>query len=886
MKRAFRLSFFQHDRPRDVHDEIGFHLEMRTREFIAAGMSPAAAREAAESAFGDVHQIEAECRDLRASRDRENDRRETVRSIGQDIRFAVRTLRKRPGFTIAAIVTLALGIGANTAIFSIINGVLLRPLPYEHGEQLLYLRQPLTLIDVPSAGFSNPEVNDYRAQATSLSGISDYHSMPFILLGKDEPRRVQTGVVSANFFDVLGVKPILGRTFRPGEDQLGATPVLVLSHGFWRTAFAGDSSVVGRTFEMNDRIHTVVGVLPPVPQYPAENDIYMPTSSCPFLGTPDAMANRQARGRTVIARMAPGVGIERARAELATIADRMHTAYPANYPASRGFSISATSLEEELTAGARSTLLILLGTAGFVLLIACANVANLMLAQITRREREMALRVALGAGRGRLVRQLVTESTMLSVVGAAFGVGLAFIGVDLLVAFAARFTPRAAEISIDAPVLLFTLAVAVVTGLFFGAMPALPLTNRVMEALKNGSGISAARRSQRVRGALIVSQVAVAFTLLIGAGLMIRSIVALQRVNPGFDAEHVLTATIDLNWSKYTAPEQWRSFFDRLGADLALEPGVVESAPTLSFPLDGNTQANFSLVIEGRPVAADDPPLQGDFNAVGHGYFHALDIPLVRGRIFAASDSPDGPEVAVISQKAARTFWPDADPIGRRISGNGGQNWSTIVGIVGDVRKYGLDQEPSAQIYRPYSQFPIRESTFLVRTTGEPGRMGRRLQELVRAIDPQQPVANIRTLRELRGDSLAPSRLTTTLLAIFAALALIITATGLAGVIAFTVSQQTREIGIRMALGAEQGGVLRMILRQGLSMVALGLALGVGGALALSRVMDGLLYGVEASDPLTFVTVALVLIAVAVVACLVPARRATNIDPLVALRSE
>jgi predicted permease len=886
LKRAFRLSFFQHDQPRDVRDEIGFHLEMRTKEFIAAGMTPAAARDAAEAAFGDVQQIEAECRDLRAMRDRERESRETMRSIGQDVKFAVRTLRKRPGFAIAAIVTLALGIGANTAIFSIINGVLLRPLPYERGEQLLYLRQPLTLADVANAGFSHPEVVDYRTQAKSLAGIADYHSMPFILLGRDEPRRVQTGVVSANFFDVLGVKPILGRTFRPGEDQAGATPVLVLSYEFWRTAFGADSTVVGQTFEMNDRIHTVIGVLPQVPQYPAENDIYMPTSSCPFFSPPAVQNNRRARALTVVARMAPGVGIDRARTELATIANRLHAEHPAEYPVTRGFSISATSLEEELTGGARSTLLILLGTAGFVLLIACANVANLMLAQVTRRERELALRVALGAARSRLVRQLITESTLLSLIGAALGVGLAFVGVDLLVAFAARFTPRAAEIAIDAPVLLFTLSVAVLTGVFFGAVPALPLTGRVMESLKSGAGISSHGRSQRVRGVLIVSQVAVAFTLLIGAGLMIRSIVALQRVNPGFDPEHVLTATVDLNWSRYTEATQWRTFFDRLETDLAAEPGVVQSAPALRFPLDGGSQFTINLAIDGRATNPDDPPIQGDFAAVGTGYFRTLDIPLVRGRTFGTFDAPEASAVAVISQKAARTFWPEVDPIGRRLSVDGGQTWITVVGVVGDVLQYGLDQAPTPLIYLPFMQRPVREATFLVRTTGDPAALGRRLQELVRAIDPQQPVANIRTLRELRGDSLAPSRLTTTLLGIFAALALIITATGLAGVIAYTVSQRTREIGIRMALGAAQNGVLGMILRQGLTLVALGLAIGVAGALALSRVMDGLLYGVGATDPITFVAVALVLLGVAIVACLVPARRATTIDPLVALRAE
>ena len=886
MKRLFRLSLIQHDPPRDVRDEIGFHLEMRVREFIEQGMTPEQARHAAEAAFGDVRAIEAACRELRVTRNRERNRREAVRSIGQDLRFAVRTLRKRPGFTLAAIVTLALGIGANTAIFSLISGVLLRPLPYQRGEELIYLRQPLALADITNAGFSTTEVNDYRQQVKSLAGIADYHSMPFILLGQDEPRRVQTGVVSANFFDVLGVKPALGRTFRVGEDVAGAAPVLVLSHDFWRREFGSDPSIIGRTFEMNDRIHTVIGVLPPVTQYPGENDIYMPTSSCPFRSSPHALTHRDFRGLSVIARLAPGVAIERARTELETVASRLHAEHPESYPEGRGFGINATSLEAELTSGARPTLFILLGTAGFVLLIACANVANLMLAQVTRREKEMALRTALGAGRGRLLRQLITESTLLALIGGAGGVLLARLGLDLLVAFAARFTPRAGEIAIDLPVLLFALAVSVLTGLVFGAVPALPVGARAMEALKSGAGISSSATSQRMRRVLIVSQVAVAFTLLIGAGLMIRSIIALQRVNPGFDPEHVLTATIDLNWSKYTTPAQYRGFFDRLTADLAKEPGVVESAAALSFPLDGSGDNPIALVVEGRPQAPGDPPLQGDIRIVGHGYFRTLGIPLVRGRLFTTADAPDAPAVVVIGQKAAGRFWPDSDPIGKRVSANGGRTWATVVGIVGDVRQYGLDQEPVEEFYVPFAQSPRRESTFLVRTTGEPAALGRRLQELVRAIDPGQPVANIRTLRDLRGESLASPRLTTMLLGIFAMLALIITATGLAGVVAFTVSQRTREIGIRMALGAERGAVMRMILRQGLGMVVAGLVIGIGSALALSRVMDGLLYGVQPGDPLTFAVVALVLIGVATAACVLPARRATAIDPLAALRSE
>jgi putative ABC transport system permease protein len=894
VKRVFRLSAIRSDPPRDVGDEIRFHLDMRTREFIEQGMSPADARRAAEDAFGDVHEVEEECTKLRLDRDRQRDRRETVRSIGQDIRFAARTLRKRPGFTLAAVVTLALGIGANTAIFSVINGVLLQPLPYAQGEDLVYLRQPIPPANVPSAGFSPLEVAAYREQTPSLAAIVEYHSMPFILLGTDEPRRVVTGVVSANFFDVVGLRPHLGRTFRPGEDAAGAEPVLVLSYRYWQSAFGGDSTIIGRTFEMNDRVHTVVGVLPPVPQFPNENDVYMPVSSCPFRMAEPTRTNWNARMLTAFARLAPGVRLDQARAELTTVASRLYAEQPAAYArpgggAPAGFTITATPLKEDLIGEARPTLLILLGTAGFVLLIACANVANLMLAQVTRREREMAVRTALGAGRGRLVRQMITESTLLAVIGGALGVVMARLGLGLLTAFAARFTPRAAEIALDGWVLLFALVVSVLTGIVFGTLPALPIGRNVVGSLKEGAGGSGSRASQRTRRVLVVAQVAVAFTLLIGAGLMLRSVIALQSVNPGFEPERVLTAFIDLNWSKYISGAQVRTFYDRLLDELGRDPGVVAVAASIAVPLDGRGPIPIQFDIEGRAQDPSQPPLQGDYRSVSTGYFAALGIPTVRGRTFTDQDNAETPRAVVISQAAAAKFWPNEDPIGQRIRGRNAQAnppWLTVVGVVGDVRQHGLDEAPTDEIYVAFAQSPARPATIALRTRGEPGAISRRLQDAVRAIDPEQPVVNIRTLTDLRGEALASPRLTMTLLALFAALALVITATGLAGVIAFMVSQRTREIGIRMALGAAQGSVLSMILRQGLSLVIIGLALGVAGAFALTRFMSDLLFGVAPTDPLTFVTVSVVLLGVAALACLVPARRATTIDPLLALRAD
>jgi predicted permease len=883
MKRRFRLGFAR-DVSRDVGSELRFHLEMRTREYIDAGMTPHAARLAALQAFGDFDLIEAECRRVASRRARERARRASMIDFIQDLRYAVRTLKKSPGFTLVAVVTLGLGIGANTAIFSMIRGVLLRPLPYREGERLVHLRQPASLVGVQNAGFSVKEYQDYQP-AKALSGIAEYHSMPFILLGRGEPRRVQTGVVSADFFDLMGVRPLMGRSFRPGEDALGAEPVLVLSYGFWKNELGGDPGIVGRTFEMNDRVHTVIGVLPPVPQYPAENDVYMPASACPFRANPATIQNRSARMLRVFGRLAPGATLASAEVELGTIAARLHREYPESYSPSQGYGISAALLQNELTERARPTLLLLLGTAGFVLLIACANVANLTLARLVRREREMALRTALGAGRFRLLRQLLTEGGLLAAVGGLLGLVFAASGLRLLIGFAARFTPRSAEIAIDGPVLLFTGAVALLTGLAFAVLPALPSRVNLVGALKDGGAATSGGGSHRIRAGLVVAQVAVAVMLLIGAGLLLRTILALSRVDPGFDAENVLTMTLDLNWSKYTSNQLIREFHDQLRARMQGQPGVMASASALSFPLNGNRPFGFEFRIEGRGPEGQKAVAQGDFRSVSPEYFRALGIPLISGRTFTSSDGPEAPEVAVINQSLARRYWGGADPIGSRVSGDSGKTWTTVVGVVGDVRQYGLDRQPADEMYVPFDQSPIREGVFVVRTTGDPLAVARQVSDAVHAMDPNQPLARIRTLEQFRGDALASPRLTAILLGIFAALALVITSAGLAGGIAFSVSQRTQEIGVRMALGADRTEVLAMVLRQGMGLVLVGLALGLVGAVALTRLMSGLLYGVRATDPATYAFMGIVLVLVAAAACLAPARRAATVDPMVALRS-
>jgi putative ABC transport system permease protein len=885
MKRLFRFPSIAPDRvARDVRSEIGFHLEMRAREFAESGLGPEAARAAALQAFGDVGDIEVQCRGLAVRRAREHARRATMNGLVHDLRFAFRTLKKSLGFTFVALVTLGLGIGANTAIFSMIRGVLLRPLPYAEGDRLVYLRQPAALAGVENSGFSAQELADYQGGARTLEGIAEYHSMPFILLGRGEPRRVQTGVVSANFFDLLGVRPVLGRAFRVGEDQPGAEPVLVLSYGFWRSHLGGDPGIVGRTFEMNDRIHTVVGVLPPVPQYPRENDVYLPISACPFRMAEAARQDRDARMLTLFGRLRSGVTLNGAQNELDAIAGRLHTQYPEHYRASQGYETKAVSLQEELTRRARPTLLMLLGTAAFVLLIACANVANLSLARLLRREREIALRAALGADRARILRQLLTEGAVLALAGGVVGLLLARSLLGMLTAFAARFTPRAGEIALDGSVLLFALAISLLTGLAFTILPALPSRLNLSSALKEGGASTAGARSSRLRGALVVAQVAVSVMLLVGAGLMLRSLLALQRVDLGFETENVLTMTLDLNWSKYDTPELVRRFHQSLGDRLESAPGIMGAASAMSFPLGGSRALGFELVIEGR--AKDDRAVpQAEYRSVSPDYFRVMGIPLLEGRVFTEADGAEVPQVAVVNRTLARRYWDDKSPLGHRISDNNGETWATVVGVIGDVRHDGLAAEPSDEVYWPFAQAPIRQASLLVRTRGNPRSAARLVNDAVHSIDPYQPLANIRALEEVRGEALASPRLTATLIGVFAVLALLITAAGLAGVVSFSVSQRTQEIGVRMALGAAKGEVLLMVLREGMRLVLIGLLVGAVGAVAVARLMTGLLYGVEATDPTTFGVMALLLVGVATVACLAPARRAATVDPMIALRS-
>jgi predicted permease len=862
---------------RDLQRELQYHLDRDIEAGVRAGLSPDEARAAAQRSFGGVAQVQEEVRDAWGVRFFDN--------LRQDLAYGLRGLRRSPGFTAVVVLTLALGIGANTAIFSVVHGVLLRPLSYAAPDRLVMLNQAAPKAGQPVLGFSVPDFMDFRARNRAFSGLAEYHSMWFILLGRPNPERVQTGVVSDNFFDLLGVKPLLGRTFLPGEDKQGAAPVLVLSYEFWQQSFGGDPHVVGQVFEMNNKPHTVVGVLPPLPAFPNADQVFMPASACPFRGAERVLTNRQGRLiSNVFARLKDGVSPAQALDDSRRVGLELCGAFPTDYPKDDGYTVEVQGVARAFTGNARAPLFVLLATSGFVLLIACANVANLTLARLVRRDRELAVRVALGAGRARIFRQLLTENLLLAVLGGAAGLALAAVGLHLLVDYAGRFLPRANEISINGPVLVFTFTVSVLTGLLFGSRPVLP-GDQLATTLKDGARGTGAGRG-RLRAALVIGQVAISVPLLAGAGLAARSLFLLQQVDPGLQTSHVLAANLNLNWSRYDDFDKRYGFWTRVMAEAAKLPSVVSVAFSGTEPLNGLVNFNAPFAIENKPVPAGTPSPFATVLFASEDYFTTVGQPLLRGRPFLPTDSHTSKlPVAIINQSLASRYWPGIDPVDRRISFDNGATWNTIVGVVANAREQ-IDSAPVEEVFIPLQMSPgLISGTIVVRTSAAAAALNHDLREAIRRADPQQPVTSIETIEQVRDNALAPRRLIATLLGLFAFVALAITAAGIGGVLAFSVSQRTQEIGIRMALGASRAEVLRLVMWQGFRLVVIGLALGTLAAFFLTRLMTSVLYGVPPGDPLTFAAVELVLLAVAVLACLLPARRATAIDPMVALRS-
>jgi len=800
----------------------------------------------------------------------------------QDLRFAFRLLRKSPGFTAVALLTLALGIGANTAIFSVVNAALLRPLPYREPDQLVYVWSAEKARGIPQTPVSIPDLRDWREQTQVFEGIAAFSQGKFNLSGGREPILVTGLAATANIFDVLGVRPELGRSFRPGEQEWGRHRVVILSHVLWLQSFGGDRDIVGKTITLNADPRTVIGVLPAGFEAPESKiQLWVPASS-----PPDIPVARNDRFLRVVARLKPGVSLERARSDMDTITSRLGQVYKED----QGVTADLVPMAEQILGGERPALLVLLGAVAFVLLIACANLASLLLARSAKRQAEFAIRAALGSGRFRLARQMLTESLLLSFCGGALGVLLGASGTGLLRTFATLKIPRAQDLSVDAGVLCFGLGLSLVTGIFIGLAPALQWSRREPNtSLKEGGrGLASGSRGNRARNLLTTVEIALALVLLVGAALLINSFRQLRSINPGFAAEKVLTVEVSLPSSKYHRDQDRVLFFQHLLERVRTLPGVSFSGATLTMPLAAGNRYWMEMEIESRPQAATRESVPDvAFSQITPGYLQAMGIPLLQGRVFDERDNQDTPKVAIISQSLARRYFSDEKVIGKRIRVNSVS--FSVVGVVGDVIIDNIKERGMTAVYTPHSQATFGAGGDMVvatRTNSEPLNLAATLRGVVRDLDNDQAVADIQTLEQVVSGALGESRLQTVLLTTFAMLALLLAAIGIYGVLSYSVAQRTHEIGLRMALGAARGQVLRQFVRQGLALTIAGIGMGLLGALALTRFLSSMLYGVLPIDLPTYLLVSVILTGVAVLASYLPARRATKVDPLVALRYE
>jgi putative ABC transport system permease protein len=842
---------------RERAQEMEAHIEHETDENVSRGMSREEARRRAYVRFGNPQKT---CEQIWRMNSLG-----WLESVIRDMRQAARTLWRNPGYAALAITTLGLGIGSNTAIFTVINGVLLRPLPYSGQDRIVHIDQIEKRTGNNPIGLSVQEFFDYRSQSNSFAQFSEYHSMLFTLLGTRNPERVVTGVVSANFFEMLGVKPVLGRLFVAADESKSAPPVLVLSYAYWMKEFGGDRNIVGRVFHMNDRAHTVIGVLPPLPDYPDANEVYMPISSCPYRMNPKMIADRNMRMISGYARLKPGVTLQQALTDLNTIRARMMAEYPESYADWNGYKTTATPVKAELTHAARPTFTALLAASCLVLLLACANLANLALSRQIRRSREVAIRIATGATVWRIVRQLTTEAVMVALSGAGVGLAIASVSTKLLVAYAARLTPLAQGIRLDGWVVLFALGSSLAAGVLFAALPALLASHTRLTGLQEaGERTAGGHGSSQVRALLVTAQVALSFVLLVSAGLMLHSLYNLLSVDPGFKLAHVLTMQLDLNWSKYKENTSEANFYRELLNGAKVIPGVEAASISWLAPLDPSaTGISGRVLIDGQVQSASTPVPQVNFETASPDYFRVLGVPVLEGRSFTDSDTAKSQPVIVVNESVARHFWPGQNPIGHRVKPGNAPMWFTVVGVVGDVREFGLDRAPQDLMYVPLDQNPIENAHLMVRTHGNPMLLSSEIQAVVHQIDPLQPVTRVLTLDQLRSEQLGTPRVTATLLGLFAIVALFITIVGISGTLTLSVARRSKEIGIRMALGATRRNILSDVLRQGLSPVLAGMILGIAGALVTTRGIAQLIFGIKPNDPATFVGIGLLFLTTA-----------------------
>lgn len=873
-RRIFRFPLFGQVE-QDVDKELQFHLEMRTEDLIEEGMAPAAAREEALRRFGDLGKITHTCRDIGKKREKEMWWIELSTELRQDLGYALRQMAKAPLFTLIAILTLALGIGATTAIFSVADAVVLRPLPFSEPDRLMRLWETNPQTD--SFSSSDPNFLDWRQANRSFTDMAAIRYSTPSLIGDGEPVRLTAAAVTASLFPVLGARPAIGRTFLPEEDRPGGnTQVVVLSHRLWQSRFGADPGILGKSLRLEGQSYRVIGVMPAGFAFPDWAELWIPLA-------PDASAERDDKWLDVIARLKPGVTVEQARADLGSIARRLEERYP---DSNRTWGVRIVPFQEWLVGPqVTQTMLVLLGAVGLLLLMACVNVSNLLLARATLRGREMGVRSALGAGRARLIRQLLTESVLLAACGALAGLGVAHGAVRLLRAFGPAGVPRLDEVSLDGRVLAFTLVTALVTGLLFGLVPALQASRTDLYALLQQGGRAAIAAGRRLRDALVVGELAMAMMLLIGAGLMIGSFLRLQRADTGFDVDGVLTVQVELPAAEY--PDERRHlFFSEALARISSLPGVRAAGATNTAPF-GNFQPNINFVVEGREMRGPEDFQSADWRSVTPGFFRALGIPLRRGRLLTEADRAGAQDVVVITQTMADRLWPGEDPIGRRIQWGGQDGGAlTIVGVVGDIRDLDIAEDARQVLILPYQQIPWPQMTLVIKTAGPQAGLAAAIRREIRAVDGDLPIPEVQPLRQSLSNAVAAPRFRMLLFGIFAAVALVLATVGVYGVMMFAVAQRTREIGVRLALGARPWSVVGLVLRRGLLLTLLGVGLGWAGAFGLTRFLASLLYGTAPTDATTFAAVALLLAGVATAAGYVPARKAAAIDPRLAFSAE
>lgn len=881
-RRAFRFPWRSAGRIRaDVDDELRFHLDMRTAELVAAGMTEADARREATREFGDVEFTRRYCRSLDERGERATRRGDWLADAAHDLTQALRVLRRSPGFLVIALVTIALGVGANSAIFGVIRGVLLRPLPFAEPDRLIAVYENNQPDHSPRSQLAAADYVDYRRDQAALTDIGVVGYADLAYEGNGDPVSLRGLRFSPNVFSILGVRPVLGRTFLPNEDEPGHSSVLVLSYATWQSVFGGDTTVVGRTVRMSGVPVQIIGVMPPRFTFGGQEQFWMPFVIQQQLA--DANRARKFHNMVGVARLRAGMSAERAASDLLTIAHRNEVAHPES---NRGHLVTVVPLHEALVGDARVPLLVLAGAAACVLLIACANLANLVFTRTLGRQRELAVRAALGAGRSRLVRQLLTESLILAVLGGMAGSAAGWAGTKTLLSVAPDALPPVGDVRVDPYVILFALGLSIGGGLLFGLIPAwMGAAGDIEQTLRETGRSLAGRRSDRTRNLLVATQTALTVVLLTGAGLLLRSLDRLQRVELGFDPQNVLIADIGLPAKSYDAVASAR-FFETLFERLRAMPGVLAVGAGTSVPLRGSWSAG--LHIDGEPVPNGPLPTIG-YTEVSDDYFRALSIPLRRGRSFVPQEvRGPGSRSVILNEEAVHRFWADRDPVGARIQlgPNPKSAWYVVVGVVGDVRQDGFDAQPRPIAYTSYRQEGEDHLVLAIRTAGDPLHAAPQLRSAVRELDRSLPVTGLTTMDSVAGDSLSRRRFAMLLLSIFAVVSLVLAIVGTYGVTAYTVSARTPELGVRIALGATSRDVLSLVVGRSAIVSALGIGVGVLGALLSSRAISGMLYGTSPADAVTFTAVTAILLLSSLVAALVPARRATLVDPVEVLRRE